>query len=434
MRSQSADSSPVFFTVYHFLRPEICQLRLVKLRPAPFLVLLLAAAAGGYFTGKACNPSPSAGLPVPAGEPLPARALLPGPASGFYSLAKTGSDAVPEILAALDQASPAGLRRMAEELLGDPRRRRDQGLWAPLLAKWSELDGAGLVAFARALPPADRGWLEGKAWYTWGASNPAAASAAGGTLPKTCLRELIQGMSRKDPQAALDFALRMPEAQMNVWLLSDALKALPPERLESLLPRAIYDGMRMPLRAARAAALVETDPSAALAATSPQLGHDGVPATLALIAEKDPAKARELLSAMPSSRSRALSSLSLARTWAAQDSGAALTWARRDLQCPVRQAALLEIAAVSGGSAPAEALALVEEAGWTGQGNFGAVRGGNHIPVEAAGFPSPVKTAGLLLQQLQLLDAEMARQYLRNRVPEEYRAQVAKKAGMTLEP
>jgi len=350
------------------------------------------------------------------------------------TLSKTGSAAIPEILAFLDEAAPAELRRMAAALLAHPQRRRDQGLWSPLLAKWSGTDGAGLLAFVRGVSPIiDREWLESKAWYAWGAADPDAAAAAGGTLPKDCLRELIRGMGRRDAKAALDFALRMPNAQMNVGILSDVSKTLPPETVDALLPRATYEGMRMSLGMAKTAALVEKDPAAALTAASPRLGHETMPQVVDIIAGKDPGQAAALLAAVPSSRARALSSLSLARSWARQDPKAALTWARRDLSGPVRQAALLEIAAVSGGSAPLEALALVEEAGWMPQENFGLLRGGNMIPAEAATFPKTAQTAALLLQQLQLLDAEAARQYLRNRVPEAQRAQVAKKAGIPLD-
>jgi hypothetical protein len=226
----------------------------------------------------------------------------------------------------------------------------------------------------------------------------------------------------------------MPDAQMNIWVLSDALKTLPAETVDALLPRALYEGMRIPLRAAQTAGLVEKDPAAALAAVSPSLGHDSRPQVMGQIAEKDPGKAVELLDTMPSSRSKALASLNLARAWAGQDSAATVTWARRDLNGPVRQAALLEIAAITGGSSPLEALNLVEEAGWNSLGNFGAVRGGNTIPMEATTFPTPANTAGLLLQQLSALDPAGARQFLDQHVPQELRAKVAKKAGIPLEP
>lgn len=391
-------------------------------------------AGGGYGLGKLCSPASRQGEPAAVSTVTP---LLPArPAADKPTLpGNNGSAAIPEMLKAIDQSGPSDLRRMAGALLGDSRRRRDLGMWGPLLARWSEVDGAGMLAFVKGVSPvADREWLENKAWFAWGAADPAAASVAGGTLPLSSLRELIRGMGRKDAKAAIDFTLRMPNAQMNVWLLSDSLKSLPQETVDALLPRAIYEGMRMPLKSAKTAALVETDPAAALAAAGPQLGHDTAPQVMSAIAEKDPGKAAELLAAMPSSRSRALSSLSLARVWAGQDSAAALTWARRDLQGPVRQAALLEIAAVSGGVSPLEALALVEEAGWTTEGNFGAVRGGNMIAGEAVSFPSPIQTAAALLHQLDSLDPNAARQYLMNQVPEEHQARLAKKAGIPLEP
>lgn len=398
-------------------------------RLLPFALLILTSAAAGYGIARIISPDP---LPESLSTQRGLPAMPAPPPAGSLILKESGAAAIPEILAALDHASAADLRRLADMLLADPRKRRDLGLWAPLLVRWSEVDGAGLAAFVHGLPQAaDREWLEPKAWFAWGASDPAAASAAGAALPKDSLCELIRGMGKKDARTAVDFALRMPDAQLNIWVLSDALKTLPAETVDALLPRAIYEGMRMPLRAAQTAGLVEKDPAAALAAASPSLGYDSRSQVIGQIAEKDPGKAVELLDTMLSSRTKALASLSLARAWAGQDSAAALTWARRDLNGPVRQSALLEIAAITGGASPLEALNLVEEAGWTSLGNFGAVLGGT---MEANTFPTAANTAGLLLQQLSELDPGAAKQFLGEHVPQELRAKVAKKAGISLEP
>ena len=151
--------------------------------------------------------------------------------------------------------------------------------------------------------------------------------------------------------------------------------------------------------------------------------------------QHDPVKAAELLAQMPSSRSKALSSVALAKTWGARDGEAATAWARQSLTGPVKQAALLEIAASSGGPDPLAALQLVEEAGWSQETNFHAIAGyGNTYPSEVRDRPTPGKTAGLLLQQLALLNPAAAQSFLEHRVPGNLRAVVAKHAGIVATP
>ena len=323
-------------------------------------------------------------------------------------------------------------------LLADPRRRRDLGVWGPLLARWSEVDGAGLMAFVkREAPPGERPWLEAKSWYAWGAAHPSAASAEGKELPVLMARELIAGMAKRDPQAAANFALQMPDAQFNLLGIAADVAASDPELIAGLLPRAVYDGMRQPLQRAQAAALVTTNPAAALALArkAGNVGLDPVPHTMRHIAQHDPVKAAGLLAQMPSSRSKALSSVALAKTWGARDGDAATAWARQSLTGPVKQAALLEIAASSGGPDPLAALQLVEEAGWNQEANFHAVADyGTVGPGEVNERPTPVKTAGLLLQQLSILNPAAAQSFLEQHVPANLRDAVAKNAGFTAKP
>jgi hypothetical protein len=355
------------------------------------------------------------------------------PQKPMVMLGETGSRAVPEIFADVAKMAPVDLRRRALSLLGDPARRRDFGLWGPLLARWSETDGAGLIAFVqREAPPGERPWLEAKAWYAWGAAHPQEAAAAGKSLPASLGRELISGMAETDAGNAVALALKMPDAQFNLYGIAATVAASSPEILAGLLPRAVYDGMRQPLQRAQASELVTTDPAGALALakSAGNIGRDPVPVTMRDIARHDPKKAAELLEEMPSSRSRALSALALAKTWAAEDATAATAWARKSLTGPVKQGALLEIAASTGGPDPLAALELVEEAGWEDQGNFHAIAGyGNFEPGELQHRPTPAKTAGMLLQQFAALEPASAVTFLETRVPEKFRAEVAKIAG-----
>ena len=350
-------------------------------------------------------------------------------------LTQHGSKALPEIFAFVEKASVADLRRAATDLLSDPRRRRDLGVWGPLLARWAEMDGAGLMAFVRnEAPPGDRPWLESKAWYAWGAADPQAAGAEGAQLPVELSRQLIAGMAQADVRAAVAFAMRMPDAQFNLRGIAGEITKSAPELIGELLLRSVYDGMREPLQRAQCEVLARTDPPAAIALAR-RLGaieRDLVPETMGDIAQRDPLKAVEVLAQMPSSRSRALSAVTLAKTWAAHDAIAATAWARQTLTGSVKQSALLEIAAVSGGPDPLASLQLVEEAGWIQESNFYRIAdGGSLTPSETFDRPTPVKTTSLLLRQLSVLDPSAARNFLEQRVPESLRQAVAQKAGLS---
>ena len=121
--------------------------------------------------------------------------------------------------------------------------------------------------------------------------------------------------------------------------------------------------------------------------------------------------------------------MALAKTWASEDPASATAWAR-GLAGPVKQAALLEVAAAPGGPDPEAALALVEEAGWEEGANFYRIaENGNFIPSEASDRPTPVKTASLLLQQLHAMDPAAAQSWIL-RVPEAVRDEVVKNAGI----
>lgn len=360
-------------------------------------------------------------------------AVVARPQKPLAMLGHRGALAVPEMLADVAGHSPADLRRRALSLLADPSRRRDFGLWAPLLARWSELDGAGLVKFVqREAPAGERAWLEAKAWYAWGAAHPQDAAEAGKSLPPSLGRELLSGMAETDAGGAVALALKMPDAQFNLYGIAATAAESSPEVLAGLLPRGVFNGMEKPLQRAQASVLAATDPAGALALAkrAGTIGYDPVPVTMRDIARHDPKKAAELLAQMPSSRSRALSAVSLAKSWAVQDSAAATNWARRSLTGPVKQNALLEIAAATGGPEPMTALQLVAEAGWEPQGDFYDVEGTPGGPQsEVRSRPDPVKIAGMLLQQLAAIDAAGAQHFLDGRVPDKFRDAVAKTAG-----
>ena len=127
------------------------------------------AAAGGFAAARLCQPD-NAGQSANVRANAVLSAALPA-AGALPVFKESGARGVPEMVAAVAGAAPADLRRMAQALLADPRRRRDLGVWGPLLARWSEVDGAGLILFVRReAPPGERPWLEAKSWYAWGAA------------------------------------------------------------------------------------------------------------------------------------------------------------------------------------------------------------------------------------------------------------------------
>ncbi len=400
--------------------------------PLPVWLLPLAV-AGGFTVARLTlawqeEPAPVATL-IPE-MPATERAGVIAP----VEMKEKGARLVPEMVAATEKASVPQLRALALGLLKDSRHRGDLTLWGPLLARWAELDGSGLISFVRkGLPAGERSWLEGHAWYAWGAADPHAAAQAGRSLLPETGKKLIAGMVEKDARLAVEAALKMPDAQFNLYGIQDRLSELAPSLATELLPRAVYDGMRQPLQKTRMEHLLKTDPAAALAEAKKTgvIGHDPVPEVMARVAQNDPVKASALLAEMPSSRSRALSSLALAKAWAAQDAPAALTWVRETLNGPVKQSALLEVAAASGGPDPAAALRLVTEAGWTLETNFHQVTGASVIPSEVRARLTPVGTAAGLLKQIAVTDAATARHYLEQVVPEEHRSAVAAAAGIS---
>jgi hypothetical protein len=145
-----------------------------------------------------------------------------------HHLNKTGSQALPEIFAAVEGASPSDLLQIAKSLLNDPRRRGDLGVWGPLLARWAEVDGAGLIAFVeKDAAPGERAWLEREAWYAWGAADPQTASTAGKELSIGLARTLISGMAQADVRVGHNarrnwtcFTVR----GLNFWILKSELQ------------------------------------------------------------------------------------------------------------------------------------------------------------------------------------------------------------------
>jgi hypothetical protein len=395
------------------------------------------AALTGFAAARRWRAEPWSGTEESAARQAPAP-VMEAASRSAPALTRRGSEAVPELFAVLQRASAADLRGMAMNLLTDPARRRDFGLWGPLLARWAETDGPGLIDFvSREAPPSERAWLESKAWFSWGAARPAAAAAAARELPAALAADLIRGMAETDAAAAAGLALQLPGAAENLYDIAAKVAQSSPELIADLLPRLTYESMRQPLRQAQASALAVTNPSAALALArqSGNLGHDPVPVTMKQIARQDPARAAELFAQMPSSRSKALSAAVIAKTWAGDDSAAAAAWARGSLTGSVRQAALLEIAAVSGGPDPLTALRIVEEAGWQPEPDFYAVSDGGPRPAaEARSRPAAERTAGLLLQQLAALDPGGARRWLEQSVPADRRDAVARIAGLSPEP
>jgi hypothetical protein len=280
-------------------------------------------------------------------------------------------------------------------------------------------------------PPALRDRLLDAGWFAWGAVDPEAAFAAGRVLPKERMRRLLEGVAEVDPEKAAGFVTRVPDSQFAAWSIGEKIFREAPDAAADLMKRAVYDGARGSFERAKIVQLAETDPAAAIAYARSlgAIASDPVPKAVVAIAKQDPAKAAAEVEAMASSRSKALSVVALAKTWVTRDADAALAWVRGQPEGPVRQAALVAAAGTMIAE-PQRALALVEEAGWTREGDFHGVRVGSLMPSESRETRDPMKVVADALRNWSASDPEAARRYLGESVPEAMRDKVAAEAGI----
>jgi hypothetical protein len=359
--------------------------------------------------------------------------MLPGKsAERSEGLTRGGGAAMLEDWGArVEATADSALPELAAELAKDGRR-NDPALWMPLIARWSESDAAGMIAFLeKEAPPALRDKLLDAGWFAWGAVDPDEAFAAGSALPKERMRQLLEGVAEVDAEKAAGFVTRVPDSQFAAWSIGEKIFREAPAAADDLMKRAVYDGARGSFERAKINQLAESDPAAAIAYARSlgALGHDPVPEAVVEIAKLDPAKAAAEVEAMASSRSKALSVVALAKTWVTRDEEAALAWVRGQPDGPVRQAALVAAAGMMIAE-PARALALIEEAGWTREGDFHEVRVGSMMPSESREKPDPMKVAADALRNWSASDPEAARRYLGESVPESMRDKVAAEAGI----
>ena len=392
-------------------------------RILPPLAIALIAFAIGWNIPAHENRAPSTAEKRPPTPPArstpPAISIGPaGLAEWSRRLADADARSRPELAAALAK-SPS---------------RRQLAPWLPLLARWSEVDGPGMLAFLEThAPPSLREKLLDSAWYAWGAADPDAAFDAGRRLSPGQLHHLLDGVAEADPRKAAEFALRSPDAQFMFPRIAGRIVGTDPQLADKLMKAAVYDGGRYPFQQAKIAQLAASDPTAAIAYARGlgTIGIDPVPATVAKIADLDPARAALEVAAMPSGRSKALSSVELAKTWATRDPDAAIAWVRELDDGPVRHYALVATAATSGHRDPQRALDLVMEAGRTSGGDFFSIRdSGSLTPYEQRLTPNADRTAADLLLRWSRQDPQAARRYLAENVPAEWRADLSAATGL----
>lgn len=329
-------------------------------------------------------------------------------------------------------AADSELEALAIGLAAEPRG-RDLTLWIPLLARWSEVDGAGMIDFVGKKAPASlRENLLGHAWFAWGASEPEKAFEAGRALKYQRVFKLLEGVAETDPRQAAEYVFKVQEPNQAVWAVAARVVEKEPELAEGLLQRAIYDGGRMPLQRERIKQLAKSDPAAAVAYARECgiIGHDPVPQAIAAIAENDPAKALAQIDEMPADRAKALSSVVLAKAWAARDLEKTSAWIRENLDGPTRHYALVAAASAAGRQDPEKAFDLLLEAGPTANGDFFRVLDDTIMPSETREMPEVEKVASDLLRQMNEADPENARRFVREKLTEESWRNLAKGAGV----
>lgn len=335
--------------------------------------------------------------------------------------------------AKVETAHAAELEDLAS-LLAKEARGRDLALWIPLLARWSESDGAAMIAFIESKAPASlKDQLLGQAWFAWGASDPDAAfAAARQTLKPELARMLLSGIAETDAHKAVEYLWQLPDAQFSVSAVTPQVIAKAPELTEELLARAVYDGGRMPLQRAWISELAEKDPDQALSFAQGigSITQDSVAQAIGEIAQHHPEKAAEQLAAMPSNRTKALGAVALAGAWAAQDADKAIAWIRGNTAGPTRHYALVSAASASEKEDPERALDLLQEAGVDPGGNFFHPYQYGITPMESFGSPNVHVATVDLLRRLSLSDPEKARRLAAEKLGDGVWKQWAVEAGV----
>lgn len=334
--------------------------------------------------------------------------------------------------AKVEAAGDSELEELAESLAKEPRG-RDLALWIPLLARWSQADGAAMVAFVeKKAPAALREPLLSHAWFAWGISDPDAAFEAGGKLNRELQSKLLQGIAETDPRKAVACLWKLPDAQFSVSSVAARVVEKEPELAEEMLARAVYDGGRYPIQQAWISSLAKTDPAQAVAYAKSCgiIGHDPVPQAVAEIARQDPAMAAEQIAGMPANRAKSLSAVALVKVWAAQDAGKAAAWARANLEGPSKHYALVAAASSSASGDPEAAIGLLQEAGVKTGGDFFGVYQYGITPSETFSRPDVHKVTVDLLRRLAASDPEKAGRLAKERFSEGQWQEWAVEAGI----
>jgi hypothetical protein len=397
------------------------------------LALGLAAGTGARIRWSWTAADPHGAFPPPTLPPQESKPTGAPPelldVATTLALGRTAS--LPGIFRGIQTASASRIAAMAAELLQDARHARDDTLWALVLARWSQVDPAAMMAFAETHAGETCATLPAMAWKAWGATRPEDAFAAVKTQPETLRKAMLQGVAAVDPAKAARLALRLPNAQFAIGAVMGDLARQDTEAALALLPLAVYDGAREPIQRAVVEELAKSDPEQALdlARKAGRIWNDREAEAFAAIARHHPEKARELVESMPSSRAKALSSVAVARTLAADDPETALAWTRTSLKGPVHDAALVEIANATGGGDPVAGLGLLAEAGWRETGDLYLIREGQ--TADTFGAVATADVAATLLRQWATTDPDEARAWMEAHVPASLQAAIATKGGIT---
>ena len=316
-------------------------------------------------------------------------------------------------------SSAGDFPNLAKKLMSDPRR-SDPTMWGPLLARWSEQDGAGMMDFLQNdVPSSQREKLLELGWFAWGASDPDAAFAVGKTSPISLARQLLIGIAESDPRKAAEYVMQMPDSQMLRYYITHKIVEGAPDLVDGMVASAVYDGGRIGFERAKIDLLAANSPTEAVdyARGLGNLFADPVLMAIECVARLDPEQALVQIEKMPSSRTKAISSVSLAKFWAAKDPQAAVDWIHDSLEGPVRHYALIATAEVLGADDPGRGLDLVFEAGLEPAVNFYDVHGSSVISAESQTIPNPQKTAISLFRRYSQADPEGAKRYLQFEIP-----------------
>jgi hypothetical protein len=388
---------------------------------------LIALAAACYLAGLLIfKPSEDIELPSTSSS----RQIEPVRSARLHPLNQSGAAQIDSILAFVNQLNSSNAcLTFAFQLNADSKNRHSETIWSILLARWSQLDPEGMIAFLATEKAAKRPTnQEGLAWQAWAASDPKGAVTRVRSINKKLAEALFKGIAQVDPSLAIELAFQAPDSSKLIDTVLQYSTDFSPEtvaHISQLLDLSWIGrrGRKLILEQAKTG-----DPATdrAIDQKTPKSQLQPLDDFLVELSREQPKEAVALLENDPPSRSRAVSTVEIAKNWALKDPDASLAWVREQSSPQVKNSALVAIASVIGGEDPLRGLSLIEEIGWADTENLYDLKesSGGKLSRSMLRYNHLYQTQAVatsLFRNLAANDPESARQYLAEKIPAEHR-------------